>query len=106
MTQITIAYTTLGSLKEAEALAEKAVSENHALCVNIIPGVLSVYAWEGRIEKSPECVMIFKTALSKAKELEVWLLSQHPYTVPAFLKGSVETSDAFFSYVEEGAKKT
>ena len=45
--KLSIVYTTIATLQEAETLAEQAVTQKYAACVNIIPGALSVYEWEG-----------------------------------------------------------
>ncbi len=98
--KISIVYTTIATLKEAETLAEQAISEKYAACVNIIPGAVSVYEWEGKLEKSQECLLLFKTTNAKAKELKQWILEKHPYSVPAILCGSIDTSSDFHAYVQ------
>lgn len=105
MKEICLIYTTISSQSEAESLAESAITKSLAACVNIIPGAISVYEWEGRIEKSQECLMIFKTDLSQAETLEAWIILNHPYSVPAILRGDAKTSDDFFAYVKTAISK-
>lgn len=100
MSEISIIYTTVSSQEEAEKLAEQAVKEKYAACVNILPGVLSVYEWEGKIEKSQECIVIFKTDKSRSEELYDYIRREHSYTVPAILKGNITTSADFYAYVQ------
>lgn len=101
MNKIALLYTTIASLDEAEKLAEKAVIEKYAACVNIIPHAKSVYMWEGEIEKSSECLLMFKTDIDKIDALQVWLKEHHPYAVPAVLKGMVESSVEFQQYIHK-----
>ena len=97
--KLSIVYTTIATLQEAETLAEQAVIGKYAACVNIIPGALSVYEWEGKLEKNQECLLLFKTMHAKAEELKQWILEKHPYSVPAILCSSIETSLDFYRYV-------
>ena len=77
MLSIAFLYTTVNDKKLAEQLAEDAVREKRAACVNIIPGAVSVYAWEGNIEKSAECLLLFKTTTDNLKALESWIKTKH-----------------------------
>ncbi len=97
--KISIVYTTIATLQEAETLAEQAVVKKYAACVNIIPGALSVYEWEGKLEKTQECLLFFKTTMTKAEELKQWILVQHSYSIPAILSSTMETSSDFYTYV-------
>lgn len=67
--KLCIVYTTISTLQEAETLAEQAVVEKYAACVNIIPDAISVYEWEGKLEKNQECLMLLKQRLLKLKNL-------------------------------------
>jgi periplasmic divalent cation tolerance protein len=102
MTQhISILYTTIGSLKEAENLTRLALEGRYAACVNIIPGVQSLYLWDNKIESTAECSMIFKTTPNRLSNLEQWLLEHHPYDIPAILKWETETYNEFNGYMSE-----
>lgn len=105
MHTVALLYTTLATIEEAEKLAEKAVAEKYAACVNIIPNALSVYAWEEKIEKSSECLLIFKTDTSRLQDLENWIKTHHPYSVPALIKGNIECSDEFRQYIQSYIEK-
>ncbi|MDP3559841.1 MAG: divalent-cation tolerance protein CutA [Legionellaceae bacterium] len=100
--KISLIYTTMASIEEAERLAEKAIEAQYASCVNIIPQIKSIYRWEGNIEKSAECVLLFKTSTSMTDQLLTYIENNHPYSVPAILHTTVETSADFFAYIEAG----
>ena len=100
MREIAVLYTTIGSLQDAEKLAKQMVTEEYAACVNIIPNALSIYAWEGNVEQSSECLIIFKTDISKVKNLQERIMSEHPYTVPAILQGNINASSDFYQFIK------
>lgn len=94
----------MASIAEAENLAEMAITDKMATCVNIIPQALSVYAWEGRIEKSHECLLLFKTSRGRLENLQTWIKTQHPYALPAIITGIVESSPEFCHYIHNALK--
>lgn len=96
---ISIVYTTAALQANAEKLAENAVSAKYAACVNIIPSAISIYEWEGKIEKTQECLLIFKTAADKMPLLIQWLKQNHPYSLPAILSAEINTTKEFLDYV-------
>lgn len=97
--KIVIIYTTVSSLQQAEKIAEQVIITKLAACANIVPQAISIYEWQGKLEKSTECLIILKTSIIKAKLLYKWLLKNHPYDVPAILKITAETSKDFNNYV-------
>jgi len=66
----------------AERLAEALVAEGLAACVNILPGAISVYTWEGRTERDTELVLLIKTTAARFDELQRRIVALHPYDVP------------------------
>jgi periplasmic divalent cation tolerance protein len=99
--QISIVYTTVATQQQAEDLAQEAIREKYAACANIIPGALSIYEWDGKIEKSQEFLIIFKSITEKLDDLCSWLSKKHPYLVPAILKANLDTTDKFYSYLKQ-----
>ncbi len=76
-------YTTWPSAVEAERAGRALVEQRLAACVNILPGMVSLYRWEGRVERAEEAVMIVKTRAGLAGEVERAVKASHPYEVPA-----------------------
>lgn len=97
--KISVIYTTISTQLEAEKLATSAVQAGQAVCVNIIPSALSIYKWKETIEKSNECLMIFKTSKDKVTGLYNWLLKNHPFEVAAIMIAECGTSEAFYEYL-------
>ena len=78
-------YTTWPSIVEAEKAGSAIVSKRLAACVNVLPGMVSHYWWQGKLERSEEAVMIFKTRASLAGAVSDAVKAAHPYAVPAIL---------------------
>lgn len=83
--------TTCPSLEVAQQLAERLVSERLAACVNILPGAISIYEWQGQMENSAEWVLLIKSRIDLLEELETSLLAHHPYELPEFIVVPIET---------------
>ncbi len=66
MERAILVYTTYPSLVEAEAAGRAIVEKRLAACVNILPGMVSHYRWEGKVERGEEAVMIVKTRATLA----------------------------------------
>jgi len=98
---IAVLYTTIGTEKEAEAIAQLAISHKMAACVNIMPGGRSVYFWDNKIETNTECYMVFKTTTDRIGALEQFIINHHPYEVPAILIFNAESSDLFAGYISK-----
>ncbi|NYZ62136.1 divalent-cation tolerance protein CutA [Luteimonas deserti] len=66
-------------------LGEVLVEQRLAACVNIVPGVRSVYRWEGRVTVDDEVVLIIKTTAARLDALTEQVRQLHPYAVPALV---------------------
>ena len=83
-------YTTYPSLVEAERIGKAVLERRLAACVNILPGMISHYWWEGAIERGEEVVMIIKTRASLAEGVRAAVKALHSYTTPAILVLPIE----------------
>jgi periplasmic divalent cation tolerance protein len=66
----------------ARQLARALVERRLAACVNLVPGITSIYRWQGAVEESGEVLMIAKTSAEAYPRLEAALSELHPYEVP------------------------
>lgn len=66
----------------AEDLVRRLVKERLAACGNVIPGLVSVYWWEGDVERADEALVVLKTTASSASALVERAAELHPYEVP------------------------
>lgn len=82
---VRLAYITCGDLPEAERIGRALVGERLAGCVNILPGMRSIFRWEGRIEENQEVVLIAKTCVAHMDDLAMRVKSLHHYSTPCVL---------------------
>jgi periplasmic divalent cation tolerance protein len=80
-----IVLTTVGADFDPRPLARELVEARLAACVNIVPGVESVYRWEGKVAEDGEKLLLIKTTDERLDELQRALLAKHPYDVPEFV---------------------
>lgn len=93
-------------MQDAEDLAEKVLHNRLTACVNIIPHGKSMYLWDGKVEKSEEYYVLFKTNKSSLLELELFIIKNHPYEIPAIIKLEAESSAAFLEYINNALCKS
>jgi len=89
-----IIYSTFPSLETAEAAGRAMVEARLAACANILPGMVSIYRWEGALERGEETVLLLKTRREMAEALLAELKAIHPYELPALLVLDVAAGDA------------
>jgi len=93
MERAVLVYTTYPSLVEAEKAGRAIVERRLAACVNILPGMISHYWWQGVLERGEEVVMIIKTRASLAEAVRQAVRETHAYTTPAILVLPIESVD-------------
>jgi periplasmic divalent cation tolerance protein len=74
---------TFPDIEQARQIGAALVERQVAACVNLLPGVESIYRWEGKVEKAGEVLGIIKT--TRYDELEAAIQELHPYEVPEIL---------------------
>ena len=83
-----------------EKIARTVVEDRLAACVNILPGLTSIYRWEGKVCRDAETLLIIKTRRSKFSALSSRVKALHPYSVPEVLALPVVAgSDSYLSWV-------
>jgi periplasmic divalent cation tolerance protein len=96
MERAVFVYTTYPSAVEAEKAGRALIERCLAACVNILPGMISLYRWEGAIERGEEVVMIIKTRASLAEAVCAAVKEMHTHTTPAILVIPLESVDASY----------
>ena len=66
----------------AARIAAALVDERLAACVNVLPGVESVYRWEGRVERASEVLLLIKSTRDRLQALTARVVELHPYELP------------------------
>ena len=87
--EILVVLTTWPDIEMARAAAHTLVEEKLAACGNVVPGIESIYRWQGKIETSAEVIVIFKTVAASYARLEARLRELHPYEVPEIIAAPV-----------------
>jgi periplasmic divalent cation tolerance protein len=93
MERAVLVYTTWPSIVEAERAGRAIVERRLAACVNILPGMVSHYWWQGKIERAEEVVMLVKTRAGLAGAVGKAVKAAHSYTTPSIMVVPVDSID-------------
>ena len=85
MNPVIFIYVTVPSEAEAQKIAQAVVADRLAACANIIPGMKSLYHWEGKIEQGNEVIIIFKTRAELFQAVEARVKELHSYSAPCIV---------------------
>ena len=83
--QFRVVFVTAPDLKVARQLAQCALAVRAAACASLIPRIESHYWWKGKLERSAEVLIVFKTRARQLEKLEKLVLKNHPYDTPEFV---------------------
>lgn len=93
-------YTTYPSVVEAEEAGRVLVEQRLCACVNILPGMISYYWWNGTSERGEEAVMIIKTRASLSEQVSTAVKEMHSYSTPAILVIPIESVEqTYFAWL-------
>jgi periplasmic divalent cation tolerance protein len=91
-------YITTPSESEARKIAEAVVADRLAACANIVPGMKSIYHWQGKIEQGNETVLILKTRAELFQAVETRVKELHSYSAPCIV--SLPLTDVSEGYLQ------
>ena len=99
-----IVLVTTSNAEEASRIAEVLVSERLAACVNIVPGIESIYRWDGKVTRDHESLMIIKTAAERYDELERRVKELHSYSTPEVIALKIERgSEQYLEWIRDSS---
>jgi periplasmic divalent cation tolerance protein len=81
----------------AAGIARALVGERVAACVNVLPGMRSVYRWRGKVEDAQEALLLIKTTRAALPDLQARLVALHPYELPELV--AVEVAGGLPAYL-------
>ncbi|HCT99855.1 MAG TPA: divalent-cation tolerance protein CutA [Methylococcaceae bacterium] len=81
---------TFPDVERATQCAQQLVEQQLAACVNLLPTITSIYAWEGRIDKAQEQLLLIKAPAVHYARIEAFIKQHHPYDVPEIIALSIE----------------
>ena len=85
MAEPVVVLMTASSQEEAERIAEALVADMLAACVNILPGVTSIYHWEGKVQRDQEWLLVAKSQSDVLDRLVERVQALHSYEVPEII---------------------
>jgi len=91
---VELAFVSAPDAETAARIARALVEERLAACVNVLPGVTSIYRWKDSVETASEAVLLVKTRADRGPALEARVRELHPYEVPEIVRVSVSGGSA------------
>jgi periplasmic divalent cation tolerance protein len=88
-----LVLTTAGSREEANRIAEALVERRLAACVNVLPGVRSIYRWQGSVHRDDEWLLVSKTRRDAYEALAAAIRELHSYDTPEIVALDVDRGD-------------
>lgn len=100
-----LVFSTVPDRETAGKIAAAVVEEGLAACVSIIPGLTSVYSWQGKICKDDELLLMMKTTADLYKQLEAAIKRLHPYEVPEVVAIGIDKGlPEYLNWISETVK--
>jgi periplasmic divalent cation tolerance protein len=96
MTDALVVLVTVPTHERAAEIARALVAERLAACGNVVPGLRSIYRWEGEIHEDGEALLLLKTTRARFEALRDRVLALHPYDVPEVIALPVEAGSAAY----------
>jgi periplasmic divalent cation tolerance protein len=95
-------HVTMPDAETARRIGRTLVEEKLVACVNVVPGVVSIFSWKGEIQEDDEVLCLMKTSPERFSQLRARLLELHPYELPEVLGFSVDDgSPAYLDWVRQ-----
>ena len=93
MTELLLVMISLPDMEAAKALARRLIDLNLAACVQLQPGVQSIYRWDGRVCEEQEVALMVKTTAAQWPAISAFIKQNHPYDVPEIIAQPIIHSD-------------
>jgi periplasmic divalent cation tolerance protein len=101
----TITFATCKDARQAKTIARALVKEKLAACVTILPGITSVYTWEGKTEEASEVLLLIKSRSALSKKLVARIRALHSYLVPEVVTLTIASGNpAYLRWVRESTR--
>jgi len=101
-----VVVTTVGTEEQAYLIAREIVARRQAACVNILPGVRSIYRWKGKICKDGELMLLAKTLEGEFEGVAATIRELHSYELPEILSFNVaEGEQGFLDWIAGSVDK-
>ncbi|WNG42563.1 divalent-cation tolerance protein CutA [Archangium minus] len=106
MTDAIVVFVTAPTADKAAELARLLVEEGLAACGNIVPGLRSIYRWEGKVHDEPEVLLILKTRAPLFEALRERVVAVHPYQCPEVLRVDIPEGHApYLQWIRDNVRQ-
>jgi len=101
-----VVFITVPSRESGEKISHALVKDKLAACVNIIPGIFSIYQWNGNIESDNELLLISKSRTALFDKIVTTVRKHHPYDVPEVIAlPIIAGSDDYMAWIDESTSE-
>jgi periplasmic divalent cation tolerance protein len=94
VTDAVVVLVTTPTPERAAEIARALVEERLAACGNVLPGIRSIYRWEGKVQDEEEALLVLKTTRARFDALRDRVLALHPYQVPEVVALAIDAGSA------------
>ena len=102
-----VVVTTVGEEEQALLIARELVARRLAACVNVVPGMRSVYRWQGKICRDTEYLLLVKTLAGEYEAVAAAIRELHSYELPEILSFAVGQGDErFLAWIADSVDKS
>ena len=100
--ELALVLVTTGSKEEAERMARALVDSSLAACVNVVPGLRSIYRWKGKIRDEGEFLLLVKTRMALFRQVEATMKEIHSYELPEIIAiPIIQGSETYLNWLRE-----
>src|SRR5687768_6402443 len=101
----TVTFVACRDVRQARTIARALVGERLAACVNVVPGVESIYRWKGKVEEAREALLLVKSTSARARRLEARVKALHSYEVPELVTLTIAGGSAdYLRWLRESSR--
>lgn len=105
MSSVVVVLVTAPDAETGKRIARALVEPGLAACVNVVPGLTSIYRWKGVVEEAGEVLLVVKTTRERLDACREALVRVHPYEVPEFVALDADAvAPAYAAWVADETK--
>ena len=105
MSERLLVLSTVARAEDGERIARALVERGLAACVNVLPGLVSIYRWKGAVEREEERLLVIKTRRDTFAALRDALVALHPYEVPEVIALPIVDGHApYLAWLDENSR--
>jgi periplasmic divalent cation tolerance protein len=95
-------YVTASNAEEAKEIGRALVEERLVACANVLPSMIPIFWWEGRVQEGAEAVLLAKTRKDLTERVIAFVEEQHSYDTPAILALPIEAGHPpFLAWIDD-----